>query len=257
MSGPLSVEWDTTGSTKCLNPVRTTHEGRPSKEGEKYVVAGKHKANPLYVDMYTPCHKCENCLRHRQRLWTARALAETRSVSRTWYGTLTLKPEAHFSALTRARARCTAQGEDFETFPPETRFVRVHAEIAKELTKFLKRVRAQSGPLRFLLVAEKHKSGDPHYHVLIHEQDAALPIRKALLEAQWSEHGFSHWRLVSDARPAHYVCKYLAKSIEARVRASIDYGSPPIVVDVSHNIVSSRPPETRTPAATGTALKGE
>jgi hypothetical protein len=118
------------------------------------------------------------------------------------------------------------QGIDFERLPPAEQFSLRHTEISRELTKYLKRVRKESGAkFRFLLVAEAHKSGLPHYHLLLHEHDQFRPVRKSVLEAQWKAYGFSKWRLIEDERAARYVCKYLSKDAIARVRASIRYGS--------------------------------
>jgi hypothetical protein len=94
----------------------------------------------------------------------------------------------------------------------------------KEITKFLKRLRKESGArLRYMCVAEEHADGDPHWHVLLHEVSG--DVRKRSIQAQWKL-GFSAAKLVdtSSGRAAAYPCKYLSKSIAARVRASIRYG---------------------------------
>jgi len=50
-------------------------------------------------------------------------------------------------------------------------------------------------------------------------------IGERVLRRQWTL-GFSKFNLVDekDPRAAHYVCKYLSKTAEARVRASLQYG---------------------------------
>ena len=182
----------------------------------------------MYVDIITPCHKCEVCLKARQRLWTARALQEVKDSVRTWWGTLTLSPDTWMLALSRARAREAAQGVDYDLLPPDEKFRLWDAQVKPEITKFLKRVRAQSAaPLRYLLVTEAHESGVPHYHALVHECDPAKPVRKRVLDSQWTLGEIKQWRLVSDRRPAHYVCKYLSKDARTRILASQDYGSSP------------------------------
>ena len=242
--GVTQIEWDVSG--RCVKPYSTTYWGRPAAETsnkylyglpatrnmpgvrDKTVLIRRNGDVPMYVTILTPCHKCEVCLEARQRLWTARAVQEIKDSVRTWYGTLTLRPDAYVLALMRARAKEAAQGVAFDLLEEDEKFGLIHAQIRPEIQKFLKRLRAAIGPesLRHLVVAEAHQSGVPHYHALIHECDPARPVRKRQLDAQWKL-GFSQWRLVSDIYPAGYVCKYLAKDAKARVMASEDYGSSP------------------------------
>lgn len=145
--------------------------------------------------------------------------------SRTWFGTLTLRPEVQHARLSQARLRLARQGLDYDELPSVERFAERHREISRDLTLYLKRVRKQSGAaMRYLLVAEVHKSGDPHYHALVHEQDPQRPIKHAVLSGQWTL-GHEKWRLVSDERECAYVAKYLGKAKTARVRASLAYGT--------------------------------
>lgn len=96
-----------------------------------------------------------------------------------------------------------------------------------EVTRYLKRLRHHAkAPLRFVCVTELHKEkliGLPHYHLLIHEQ-----TRNAITHAVLAEHwkwGFERWRLLEpSSRAEWYLCKYLAKSNDDRVRASLRYG---------------------------------
>lgn len=115
-----------------------------------------------------------------------------------------------------------SKGSDGET--PEI-LVR-HLGIGPEITKYLKRVRKQSKcSFRYLLVMEAHKSGLPHYHMFLHETPSGGEVPKRILKYQWHL-GFTDFKLVDDAhRRADYICKYLAKSNLARVRASKGYGS--------------------------------
>lgn len=165
-------------------------------------------------------------------MWAARAIAEWRNSPRTWFGTLTFSPQAHMLALSRARVRLSRQGIDYDALPVDEQFQERHRELSPEVTRYLKRVRKVSGPLRFLIVAEAHVSGLPHYHLLCHEQDADRPVRKRTLQAQWAQNGFSSFKLVEDPQAASYVCKYVGKSAAARVRASARYGSQ-TVIDLS------------------------
>ena len=183
----------------------------------------------MSVLILTPCHKCGPCLEARQRLWTARATQEIKDSVRTWWGTLTLSPDVAHLALSRARARESSQGIDFDLLPEAEKFGLWHAQIAPEITKYLKRIRHHMGTdaMRYLFVVEAHESGVPHYHALIHECDPAKPVRKRTLDSQWTLGLIKQWRLVNDIYPAGYVCKYLAKDARARLRASQDYGSSP------------------------------
>lgn len=147
---------------------------------------------------------------------------ETTRRARTWFGTLTMDPHWHSLALMRARSKHS----DWSRLEESRQFGALVREVSPELTKYLKRVRKQSGaPLRYILVSEKHSeqlAGLPHFHLLVHELDADTPVRKAVLKDEWKL-GFSRWKL-ADRWTARYVCKYLAKEASTRVRASKDYG---------------------------------
>lgn len=211
------VDWDIAGG--CTQPVSielvalpTTTEGFMGQEP------------PLGMAMHMRCRKCQSCLQTRSAMWAHRAKEELLASPRTWFGTLTLSPEEHMRVEYRARLRWKARGTVYDTLPQHEQFRLRHAVISVELTKWIKRVRKQSGArLRYILVAEAHKSGLPHYHCLIHERLDSNPIRKRVLDGQWKL-GFSQFRLVTDPRAARYVCKYLSKAAEARVRASLHYG---------------------------------
>ena len=236
-TSPTSIRWVCSGN--CQRPHVTEMRAYPSRTNTaKWVVIKRGNAAPMSVDLHTRCRQCPECLRHRANLWTARALAETRAAPRTWFGTLTLSPDAQFMALTRARRRAGQQGVDFDGLSNAERFRMRHDQITPELTKYVKRVRAQcAAPLRILLVAENHKSGAPHYHMLVHETDPDNPIRHKTLSQQWKL-GFTQWKLVSDLSQARYVCKYLAKDALARVRASKDYGEPALRLAIGEPIYS-------------------
>lgn len=214
--------------------ILSTNIGPQPGGWEKYVTVKPGSQHTQHMLLHVKCRKCPACLAERRRLWELRALRETMAAPRTWFGTITLNQTAQFAALTRAQARSTRRGIVFEALTTQQRFAAVHYQISGELTKYLKRVRKESGaPLRFLLVAEAHASGQPHYHALVHEVDRDRAVTKRTLDDQWKL-GFTRWRLVDQhvpgepeigkARPARYVCKYLGKSAMARVRASLKYG---------------------------------
>lgn len=211
-------------ATVCSAPVVISAIGLPSA-----ILDGPDKG-PVPVEMSARCRRCTGCFEHRRRLWTARALQESNAAERTWFGTLTVRPEDRFRLRMKAELRAKKRGwEPLSEMDPAEAFKKIVDEHNREITLFFKRVRKESAArLKYLLVTEKHKSGDPHFHLLLHEQ--SIPIRKELLERQWPL-GFSSWRLVQDVKSAFYVCKYLAKDAQTRVRASARYGQSPAVVE--------------------------
>lgn len=230
------IDWNVSGP--CTNPWTTTYWGRPSRDDlSKKVVIKRGSAHTLFIDMHTACHKCEKCLEARARLWTARATQEITDSVRTWYGTLTLSPDVHHTALLRARAREWAQGVDYETLPQSERWALLVAQIQLEHTKYLKRIRSETlqkcglrdvpsvRAFRYLLVTERHASGVPHFHMLVHEVSPDIPVRKRTLDWQYRLGLVRQWRLVDDTYPAGYVSKYLSKDALSRVRASLGYGN--------------------------------
>lgn len=188
----------------------------------------------LTVEITSPCRRCATCLRKKAALWRFRARDETRNAPRTWFGTLTFSPEWRYRLVAAARRSSARIGEDYDALEPLARFRRYANASGSLVTKWLKRVRKQSGVrLRYLLVVEEHKDGAPHYHVLIHEVEPDGFVRKSVLRDNWS-HGFSKWKLVEDLRSADYVCKYISKSLMARVRASMRYGKNIRPCDIVH-----------------------
>lgn len=213
-----TVAWD--AAPRCENPQRVTVEGRARATRGRYVtvVAGT-KTQPMWVDIDTPCRRCGPCLETRRLEWTRRAVDETRLAVRTWFCTLTLSPtqQARHLMLSRVHLR----GYDDRT--DDARFSARCQSIGVEVTRWLKRVRKGSGArIRYLIVYEKHKSGEPHLHALLH-QVGAVPVEWQTLHEQWTL-GFTSFRLVNDTWDATYLCKYLAKEVAARVRASRFYG---------------------------------
>ena len=126
--------------------------------------------------------------------------------------------------VSRARQRLWSGGTDFDALSPHDQFMERMTEIGREVTLYLKRVRKESGArVRYLLVAEAHKTGLPHLHILVHEASPDMPVRHKTLEGQWKL-GFTRFKLAHDVKTASYVCKYISKALLARVRASLRYG---------------------------------
>lgn len=176
----------------------------------------------LWVTIHVPCRACRPCLRARATLWRGRAVAEFAAAPRSWFGTITLEPQAHALMGARAAHTLALGGEDFDALEDESKLAARHRECSIELTRYLKRVRKESGgSFRYLLVMEAHASGLPHYHALLHEREDGQ-VKHKCLENQWRL-GFTKWR-VAEATSAAYVTKYLTKAAQARVRASLLYG---------------------------------
>ena len=219
LTGQAVTDYSGSGPRKCVTPVELHLFGYPDK---LLVSFGLETDKAVAQRLMVRCRKCDPCLEHRRNLWTARAIDETRAANRTWFGTLTLAPDratwARYAAQKRIRQRISEESD--ENLHKET-----VNQVAPELTRFLKRCRKNSDArLRYFLVSERHKSGVPHWHILLHEY--AGRITKAQLEAAW-RYGFSQWRLVDGNHPfvPRYVAKYLAKAALTRVRASRTYGS--------------------------------
>lgn len=235
--GPLTVYRDCAG--RCQKPVRLTLQGSKNVLENDASTTGRYlpsvselgneqfwNVNPTHsLDMDVRCRKCPACLRARAKLWRQRMVSEIRAAERTWFITLTLSPEAHYKALCAARLRLSRGGTRFDELSPEEQFAERHRSINDELTRFVKRVRKNSGSeIRLILVCEAHKSGLPHYHGLIHEGSIDRPVRYSVLKNAWRE-GFGAYKLVHEGdAPAGYCAKYLSKSALARVRASQGYG---------------------------------
>ena len=209
-----NVQWDVRG--RCTAPIRVERwASRASKSGLLDLLA-RNKETYLGVDMDVPCRKCAACLKVRASHWRHRAMAEIDRSARTWFGTLTLTPERHWLCQCEASVSLAGRGVTFDQLSASDQFTERHRVISRELTLWAKRIRKNSGaPLRLFLVAEAHKTGLPHYHLLVHETDADRPVTYRQLRDAW-KWGFSKFNLVAQednsSKVAWYVCKYLTKS---------------------------------------------
>jgi hypothetical protein len=168
----------------------------------------------------------------RTNYWGFAGMEQTRLAAgaggRTWFGTLTLDADWQEEFLHRARM---AHGDPCAAWWDEPhcdeRFARVRDELLKELQKYWKRLRKAGHRFKYLAVFERHKSGLPHVHWLLHEQTRIL---KKDLQAEWP-YGFTNVSIVggrsagaADPRKAAwYVVKYLSKSVQSRQVASSGY----------------------------------
>ncbi|ADR52443.1 hypothetical protein CKC_03470 [Candidatus Liberibacter solanacearum CLso-ZC1] len=196
------------------------------------------------------CRRCSVCCKSRGMFWLRRAQTEVMRSSRTWFITLTFSPSNHIKnyALTIGQYVESLSIEDRNFFYGKKKYGTIIEDIRSlnisdvdlkfrllckgfgdKIVLFLKRLRKNtSKKFRYFIVFEKHKSGNPHAHMLIHQKSGEELLKKAEIQEEWIREGFSHVRLLrEDLNTARYVCKYLLKedSKGIRVRASFCYGS--------------------------------
>lgn len=217
----LQVLWPMAGDCKSPYTTEVVGASSPPKGGGRHVLKGVH----MSVILETRCRSCEACVTARRRLWTLRAQAETRLWPRTWKGTLTLRPDAHYMMLLRASTGKLKRAVKWDELSAAQQFAAIDREVYADIKLYLKRLRANYGPIRFLFVTEAHKSGLHHYHALVHQTRADEPLKYSHLKGAHWPHGFVRWKLCQSVAEASYACKYLSKSAAARVRASQAYGS--------------------------------
>jgi len=274
--GPKTAEWDVSG--RCEAPRRFTLTGRrDSRQREQY----RYRWDPegrYDLDMTVRCRKCRACLRQKAKAWASRAQTELRAAARTWFVSLTLTPENHQRIADEVRLRLSKGGTDFDCLSEAEQFAERHQAISPLVTKFLKRLRKGSAgdggrtsfdpaQIRYLCIVEPHKEkrfggqnyGLPHYHLFVHESDPQRHLPKRALQENWS-FGFSSCKLVdllshSVDQSARYITKYIVKESCARVRASLDYGNPPLGIT---KCGEKKDPERETPfgLSSGDAISG-
>lgn len=226
------VHWDISGD--CERPRIREVFSRPSKDRHFHGHLKAEAVNSVCtVELEVKCRGCPTCLKRRGQMWRCRAEIEYAAShlrgGRTWFGTLTLRPSEHFRMRLKAIKQFTDRGCDpeadtFEALTEKEQFDLTDSQVYQEFKKFWKRIRKETGAkFRYLVVAERHKSGLVHYHCLVHEHDLVNKVRKETLERQWLL-GFSQWRVCNDARAGAYATKYLLKEAGVRVRASGRYG---------------------------------
>lgn len=241
------LEWDIAGG--CESPVLFDVSARPDfipdprlakldktwRKALKQLVpnvpmTGKNRYweagmdSTLWVTLHVRCRRCVWCLKQRAILWANKARYEIERSPRTWFATYTASPDQQARWIMGASLACSKRSVAFERLSETDQFREICREAGPDITRYVKRVRKQTGAkLRYLWVAERHQSGLPHWHALVHDLDPTRPIRKAVLKGQWN-HGFSRFKLVEHHGAAWYLCKYLSKDIATRVRSSLEYG---------------------------------
>lgn len=219
--GTVEVDW----SSYCQTPVTVERYARKDRGQTTENRWSPGEEVPIRVIMRVHCRQCDECRKAKGRMWYNKARIETFRATRTWFGTFTWDPHYRATAEMITRQRLAKSGVDWKTLSPSEQFVESCIELGEDITLWLKRLReASRAPFRYLLVWEAHKSGLPHAHILVHEQDAAKTISKRKLQGQWRL-GHSAFRLVKDYDGVGYACKYVSKSLlGSRVRASQHYG---------------------------------
>lgn len=209
------------------------------------------------------CRKCGPCRRVRRNRWAYAAMHQAEVSEalghRTWFGTLTLSPESQEIMRDRARSASSVPNAEWWDDPKcDEAFSLVRDQLVSECRRYWARLRKSGHRFKYLLVFERHKSGMPHMHFLLHEQNG--PIRKSVLEAQWPW-GFSKpilcgggsKRTLTPKRAAFYVAKYLDKDIQARQIAS--HGYRPCKRACRHRPLAGRDPTH--PPGTGDQVSDE
>ena len=202
---------------------------------EVVLQSGEDEATPFgsALELHVRCRICEPCLKAKAAWWKLRAMAEIGASERTWFITLTWRPEDRLKADYSADRALRQAG--IRTPTPKQLFVARAGYLGPIVSKWLQRIRKGlrtegevSVSFRYLLVWEEHADGFPHAHLLLHEKRGQT-VTKRRVQREWQS-GFSNCRLVVTHSPddihksAAYVCKYLTKSMLARVRASTRYG---------------------------------
>lgn len=210
------------------------HEVDYARDCSSPVSVAANDGRTIFVRRRVRCRRCKACLRARTNYWGFAAQRQTEEAQaaglRTWFGTLTLSPDAQAEMLGRARALSPESGNaDWWDDPScDERFRLVRDVLLAEMQKYWKRLRKAGHRFKYFLVFERHKSGLPHMHWLLHE--AEDPITKRAIQAQWPW-GHSNVSIVGGRsknaaapnKAAWYVVKYLSKSVQARQIASHKY----------------------------------
>lgn len=212
------IMWDVAGV--CKDPFLLDLSARKYVDRATAEISSKF----LWIQISVKCRTCSTCLHERRNQWGTRGVSEFHKASRVWFGTLTFDAEAALQLRYSAITRLEKSGTSFVKLTTAEQFHELEKQTYREMSLWLKRLRKETkAKYRFLAVGEPHKSGVPHYHILIYEQGSR--IKKRTLKAQWTQ-GFTKWKVADTEDTVWYVCKYLTKSESGKVRASIRFGKP-------------------------------
>lgn len=239
--GERAFEWDVSGACTAPRPLDRT--------GRTWV--DKDLGPTMTARLHVRCRRCEECARYRYMAWRERAMASAEFATRTWFITLTMRPEAHrrFERLCRdwLIARATIPGvrhwrdkmSQLEKYHHLARFE------YREVQKYLKRLRRGGARFDFMCVSEMHEGkkkvavrygvrhglnkGRPHFHLLLHERHVNTCVIPSVLQREWGTVsdglGNAEFDQARDVMAtSSYVAKYITKDAGAVVRASLHFG---------------------------------
>ena len=141
LQSQVRSQWDISGG--CERPVPFEMNGAPAR-----LKGGRHaraEGLPHSLVLHVRCRKCRWCLEKRRNQWAYRAQVEIAHAPRSWFVTLTASPGWHSLLGMLASARLTAGGTDMQTLSAQEQFVELCAELGREVTLMLKRLRKQTG----------------------------------------------------------------------------------------------------------------
>jgi len=230
---PFRTEWDWNIAGGCQQP-------RP------HVLAASSPTglHSLRVYLMTRCRQCQPCRTFRAITWRDRIYNEIAQSNRTWFGTFTFTPLQHSIMELDIRKRYALRGH---SAPWGHCLYKERVKLAGDLmTMFIKRLRFDLGDVKFryVMVAEPHKNGTPHFHVMFHETGARIGLREIMkswyqveipedLPRNWRPNSQAGWmkaKLVAQdsetsiQRSSWYLCKYITKTAGTRMRVSFRYG---------------------------------
>lgn len=217
LQDPKSGQWHVQYSGDCQTPL----------------TVAQNDAGAIFARYYVRCRVCKACLRAKRNYWGFAAMNMTKqaeaSGDRSWFGTLTMDLEHQGRMIVQARAKHGDPSAEWWADPYcDERFKLVCNEFHQEVRKYFRRLRHAGVNFKYFLVYERHKSGLPHAHFIIHEDGGR--ILKKMLRSHWPC-GFMAASLIggrsrnapAPERAAWYAVKYLTKSRQARVKASPGY----------------------------------
>lgn len=233
-----SWQWDISGD--CRKPVIVSCFYRSYTEPDHKRVAKQQMSKGRHtLEMHVRCRKCPECKGQRRRMWAARSIVEHSRAMRTWFCTLTFKPEVVLKSKYAAILSCSRRAVDYDSLNTLEQFaedVKIHNE---HLTLFLKRLRKRIADrekqrghpvpknfLRYVACAEAHKSGVVHFHINIYECHLTAQVKWKDIAKAWMQYGHMKANLVTSLSRACYASKYVSKNLEVRVRASQGFGGP-------------------------------
>lgn len=212
--------------TAYLAAIEGRIDGRKISQQRSCVdpVTVRQQNGNLFYEVSVRCRKCGPCRVAKANYWIYAAMHQfSVAPGRTWFGTLTLDPEQQGIVRDMARSASSDPTIWWDNPKCDAVFKAVRDILVPETRRMWARLRKGGHRFKYLLVFERHKSGLPHMHFLVHEYSG--PIRKRQLQAAWWL-GFSKMKLVpadDQNRVSFYVAKYLAKSPQARQIASRGY----------------------------------